>query len=161
LLFTLNMRLQMKTSSMVLFILFFTLLVQSCASRKEAGALAGAVTGAAVGSSIGKGSGRALAIFFGAILGSELGRAIGEYMDAEDRSRTAYILEHNKTNEISSWRNPDTANYYKVKPIRTDQSNSGPCREFIVDAEIAGENQQLYGYACRQADGSWKMQKTL
>jgi outer membrane lipoprotein SlyB len=64
------MRLQMKTSSMVLFILFFTLLVQSCASRKEAGALAGAVTGAAVGSSIGKGSGRALAIFFGAILGS-------------------------------------------------------------------------------------------
>jgi outer membrane lipoprotein SlyB len=56
----------MKTSSMVLFILFFTLLVQSCASRKEAGA----VSGAAVGSSIGKGSGRALAIFFGAILGS-------------------------------------------------------------------------------------------
>jgi surface antigen len=157
LLFTLNMRLQMKTSSMVLVILFFTLLVQSCASRKEAGA----VTGAAVGSSIGKGSGRALAIFFGAILGSELGRAIGEHMDAEDRSRTAYILEHNKTNERSSWRNPNTANYYKVKPIRTDQSNSGPCREFIVDAEIAGKNQQLYGYACRQADGSRKMQKTL
>jgi surface antigen len=81
-------------------------------------------------------------------------------MDAEDRSRTAYILEHNKTNEISSWRNPDTANYYKVKPTRTDKSNYGPCREFTVDADIAGKNQQLYGYACRQPDGSWKMQKT-
>jgi surface antigen len=103
----------MKTSSIVLVILFLILLVQSCASRKEAGALAGA----AVGSSVGKVSGRALAIIFGSMLCSELGRAICEHMDTEDRSRTAYILEHNKTNDISSWRNPDTANYYKVKSI--------------------------------------------
>ena len=147
----------MKTSSKILIILFFTLLFQACASQKETGTLAGAVTGAAVGSSIGKGSGRALAIFFGAIIGSELGKAIGEHMDAQDRSRTAYILEHNKTNEISSWRNPDTAYSYQVQPTRTYQTNEGPCREFTVDAQIAGENQQLYGYACRQADGSWKL----
>mgnify|MGYP006082534639 CR=1 FL=1 len=151
----------MKTSSLIFIILFSTLFFQGCASRKETGALAGAVTGAAVGSSIGKGSGRALAIFFGAIVGSELGRAIGEHMDAQDRSRTAYILENNKTNEVSSWRNPDTEHYYKVKPTRTYQLNTGSCREFTVDAQIAGEIQQLYGYACRQADGSWKMKKNL
>ena len=151
----------MKTSSLILIILFFTLFFQGCASRKEAGTLAGAVTGAAVGSSFGKGSGRALAIFFGAIIGSELGRAIGEHMDAHDRSRTAYILEHNKTNEISSWRNPDTAHYYKVKPTRTYRSDASPCREFTVDAQIAGKTQQFYGYACRQADGSWKLKNNL
>ena len=147
----------MKTSAQIFIILFFTFLFQSCTSQKETGTLAGAVTGAVVGSSVGKGSGRALAIFFGAIIGSELGRAIGEHMDIHDRSRTAYILEHNKTNEITSWRNPDTANYYKVKPTRTDHSSKGPCREFTVNAQIAGKIQQLYGYACRQADGSWKM----
>ena len=147
----------MKSSSQIVIIISFTLLFQGCASQKEAGALAGALTGAAVGSSVGQGSGRALAIFFGAIIGSELGRAVGEHMDAHDRSRTAYILEYNQTNEITSWRNPDTANYYKVKPTRTYPSNAGPCREFTVDTQIAGTTQQLYGYACRQADGSWKM----
>lgn len=151
----------MKTSSKILIILFFTLFFQACASHKETGTLAGAVTGAAVGSSIGKGSGRALAIFFGAIIGSELGKAIGEHMDAQDRSRTAYVLEHNKTNEISSWRNPDTTYSYKVQPTRTYQTNEGPCREFTVDAQIAGETQQLYGYACRQADGTWKLTNEL
>jgi surface antigen len=147
----------MKTPAQIFIILFFTLLFQSCTSQKETGTLAGAVTGAVVGSSVGKGRGRALGIFFGAIIGSELGRAIGEYMDANDRGHTAYILEHNKTNEITSWRNPDTTNNYKVKPTRTDHSNKGPCREFTVDTQIAGKNQQLYGYACRQVDGSWKM----
>jgi surface antigen len=151
----------MKTLSLIMIILFSMSFIQGCASRKESGALAGAVTGAAAGSSIGKGSGKALAIFFGAIIGSEIGRAIGEHMDAHDRSRTAQILEHNKTNEISAWRNPDTDHYYKVKPTRTYQSNTGPCREFTVDAQVAGETQQLYGYACRQADGSWKMMKNL
>ncbi len=151
----------MKMPSKILTILILALLFQGCASQKEAGTLAGAVTGAAVGSSVGKGSGRALAIFFGAIIGSELGRTIGEYMDAHDRSRTAYVLEHNKTNEISSWRNPDTTHYYKVQPTVTYQTNEGPCREFTVDAQIAGKIQQLYGYACRQADGSWKMMNNL
>ncbi|MFB1014240.1 MAG: surface antigen [Alteromonadaceae bacterium] len=147
----------MKTSAQVFIILLVVSLVLGCASRKETGALAGAVTGAAVGSNIGKGGGRALAIFFGAIIGSELGKAIGEHMDIEDRTRTAYVLEHNETDEISSWRNPDTANYYKVKPTRTYHSNKGPCREFTIDAQIAGKTQQLYGDACRQIDGSWQM----
>ena len=151
----------MKKSSLVLTILFFSLVFQGCASREEAGTLAGAMTGAAVGSSVGKGSGRALAIFFGAILGSELGRAIGEHMDAHDRNRTAQILEYNKTGERSSWRNPDTQHYYVVRPTRTYSSEKGPCREFTVDAQIGGKSQQLYGYACRQADGSWKMKKNL
>jgi outer membrane lipoprotein SlyB len=81
----------MKTSAQVFIILLVVSLVLGCASRKETGALAGAVTGAAVGSNIGKGGGRALAIFFGAIIGSELGKAIGEHMDIEDRTRTAYV----------------------------------------------------------------------
>ena len=37
-----------------------------------------------------------------------------------------------------------------------DLAGAGPCREVITTATIAGREQQLYGQACRQPDGSWK-----
>ena len=135
------------------------LLIVGCASKRDAGALTGAAVGATIGSHVGKGSGRILAIFFGSIIGSEMGRTLGSHMDEHDRMRTAEVLEFNKSYQQSSWQNPDTGRYYKVIPKRTYTSDTGPCREFIVDANIGGKTQQLYGTACRQKDGSWKMLK--
>ena len=36
------------------------------------------------------------------------------------------------------------------------ESDSGPCREYTIDAIIGGKTEQIYGTACRQSDGSWK-----
>jgi len=137
--------------------LIFSLITTSCATKEETGALAGALVGATVGSKVGKGHGRAVAIFLGAVIGSQIGKAIGNHMDDHDRSQTVQILEHNKTYERSTWRNPDTGLLYSVEPTRTTTTATGPCREFTLDAQIGGEDKQLYGTACRQADGSWKM----
>lgn len=131
--------------------------LQACANREEAGALTGAAAGAAVGSTIGSGSGKALAIFIGAVLGSSIGSTMGRYMDEQDRIRTSVILERNRTHQPSTWKNPDTGNNYTVTPTRTYTAAAGPCREFTLDARVGGNPEQLYGTACRQQDGSWKM----
>lgn len=138
---------------------FFILSLNGCASKEEAGALSGAAIGAVVGSSIGGGRGRAIAIMLGVAAGAHIGQTIGKYMDEQDRMRTSWAMEKNRTNEVTTWHNPDTGYDYTVKPTRTYDEDEGPCREFTVDAKVGGNTKQVYGTACRQADGSWKIIK--
>lgn len=140
-------------------VLLTVVLITGCvANRQEAGALTGAVVGAAVGSTVGRGHGRALAVWLGAVVGASIGSAIGQHMDEHDRLKTANVLETQRTNTSTSWVNPDTRNSYTVTPVRTYSMPSGtPCREFTLDATIGGKVEEIYGTACRQADGSWKV----
>lgn len=130
-----------------------------CASKEEAGALSGAAVGAAIGSTIGGGRGRALAIMLGVAVGASIGQTVGRYMDEQDRMRTSMVMEKSRTNEVTTWRNPDSGYEYSVKPTRTYEVEQRPCREFTMDAKVGGKTEQVYGTACRQSDGSWKIIK--
>jgi surface antigen len=44
-----------------------------------------------------------------------------------------------------------------MTPTNTYDSGTGPCREYTLDATIGGKTEQIYGTACRQPDGSWKV----
>jgi surface antigen len=66
-------------------------------------------------------------------------------------------LETAPTGKSVSWKNPDNGNKYTVKPTRTYYSKDQPCREYVTHALIGGKKEQIYGKACRQADGSWKV----
>lgn len=67
-----------------------------------------------------------------------------------------YSLEYNKTNQAADWVNPDTSHTGTVVPVLTFVNNLGePCREFITTITIDGEQQQGYGTACRQTNGTW------
>ena len=69
-----------------------------------------------------------------------------------------YALEKNPTNQSSAWVNPDSGRSGTSVPIRTFQNSSGqPCREFITTITIGGREEQGYGTACRQPDGSWQL----
>ena len=69
-------------------------------------------------------------------------------------------LEHGPTNSVGSWNNPDSGNSGTVTPTQTMISaNNQPCREFTTTVNIGGELSQAYGTACRQNDGSWKIQQ--
>ncbi len=69
-----------------------------------------------------------------------------------------YALEYNRTNQSSDWVNPDTGNSGGVVPVKTyEDGGKGPCREFITTIVIGGEEQQGYGTACRQPDGTWEL----
>jgi surface antigen len=71
-----------------------------------------------------------------------------------------YALEHTRTNTSTAWRNPDTGNSGAITPVETYQTREGQyCREYIQTVIVAGKEQQAYGTACRQPDGSWMIVK--
>jgi len=136
--------------------------VSGCTSyqgqQERAGMVIGGALGGLLGSQVGQGSGRTAAIIVGTLGGAYIGGAIGHSMDETDRIKTAKTLETVRTGVSSSWKNPDTGNSYAVTPTRTFETTSGPCREYTIDARIEGRKQQVYGTACRQPDGSWRVQ---
>jgi surface antigen len=139
--------------------------VNGCATtqqgpHEQAGMVIGGILGGVLGSEWDNhhGSGRTAAIILGTLVGTAVGGAIGRSMDDVDRMKTARTLETVRTGVPSTWRNPDTGYQYSVTPTRTYETSSGPCREYVVDAVIAGRTEKVYGTACRQADGSWKTQ---
>jgi surface antigen len=127
-------------------------------SHEDSGMIIGGVLGGVLGSQVGGGHGRTAAIIAGALAGAAIGGSIGRSMDESDRAKTAQTLEGVRTGVASTWRNPDTGIEYTVTPTRTFDSEAGPCREFATEAVIGAKKETVYGTACRQADGSWKVQ---
>lgn len=82
------------------------------------------------------------------------------YAHAEDyggpTGTVQHALENNRTNQSSTWVNPDNDSSGTVAPTRTFQNAQGqPCREFRQIIVIGGREEQGYGTACRQPDGTW------
>lgn len=124
-------------------------------TKEQTGAVLGGVIGGVIGSEIGH-HGTAATII-GTIAGAVVGASIGRGMDESDRRRTAYVLETMPVGHAGHWVNPDTGAAYRVTPTRTFHDRGTPCREYTVDARIGGRPEQVYGTACRQADGSWRI----
>ena len=124
-------------------------------TNEQGGQVIGGVLGGVLGSQVGSGSGRTAAIIAGTVAGAMIGGSIGRNMDASDRAKAQNAVEYNRSNEPSSWRNPDTGNAYTVTPTRTYQSNNQSCREYTTEAVIDGRRETVVGNACRQPDGSW------
>ncbi|MEZ4599719.1 MAG: RT0821/Lpp0805 family surface protein [Syntrophotaleaceae bacterium] len=151
---------------LIVFLSLFTLVLAGCApqmGRKETGgALLGAGTGALIGSQIGGGRGTLVAVAVGTLAGALIGQEVGRSLDRADRlamqQNAQYALEYTRTNQSTSWRNPDTGNYGAITPIETYQTGAGQyCREYYQTVIIGGAEQQAFGTACRQPDGSWKI----
>jgi surface antigen len=130
--------------------------MSGCATHERTGQAVGAATGAAAGSQVGDGRGRTAAMIGGAILGAAIGGRIGESMDDRDLQQTGHALENTRTGETSEWVNPDTGHRYSVQPTNTYRSESGPCRDYTMEAEIDGRPETITGTACRQPDGTWR-----
>lgn len=139
--------------------LSLSVFLTSCAqiNNEGMGSLTGGVVGGLLGSQFGGGSGKVAAATGGALLGAFLGGRIGQYMDRQDKLEMQRALETAPTGKAVSWKNPDSGNRYSVKPTRTYYRNEQPCREYITHAVIGGKKEQIYGRACRQADGSWRV----
>ncbi len=130
--------------------------------KETGGSIIGAGAGALAGSQIGGGRGKLVAVAVGTLAGALIGREIGVSLDRADKlamERNAqYSLEHTKTNTTTTWRNPDTGNTGSITPVETYQTQKGQyCREYIQNLTIAGKEQQAYGTACREPDGSWRI----
>lgn len=125
----------------------------------------GALTGAIVLGTIGILTGNALdcqgcaAIggTVGTIGGAAIGGNWGRELDRLDRQNINHALEHQRSGQALAWSNPDSGarHYVVAKPATAEQGTY--CREWTDNVTIAGKQQQLYGKACRQPDGNWKL----
>jgi surface antigen len=136
-----------------------SIFLSGCAqvTNEGVGTVTGGVVGGLLGSQFGGGAGKVAAAAGGALLGAFLGGRIGQYMDRQDKMQMQNALETAPVGKSVGWTNPDNGNQYRVEPTRTYYDNEQPCREYITHANIGGKSQQIYGKACRQADGSWRV----
>ncbi len=155
----------MKLAKIVGLPLIAAFLLAGCATmgpKEQAGTVVGGVGGALIGSQFGGGTGRLVGVAVGTLAGALIGGEIGRSLDANDRrmmeENAQYALERNRTDQPSQWRNPDSGHYGTITPKRTYQTAEGRyCREYQQTVIIGGEEQQAYGRACRQPDGTWKI----
>lgn len=152
----------MKRVLVLLVICVFSLggCAQQLGPKEGAGTLLGATAGAVLGSNVGKGKGNVVAIAIGTLAGAFFGQEIGRSLDRADRlamgQNAQYSLEYTRSNETTHWNNPDSGNSGSMTPVRTYQQPAGEyCREYRQTVMIGGQQQEAYGTACRQPDGSW------
>ena len=123
----------------------------------------GAFGGAAFGGLIAAAAGGGGAAIAGAVIGGALlGGFAGNALDQRDKRLAAEAqqraLETAPTGQPVTWNNPDTGHTGTITPTKTYQANGSYCREFQSDVVIDGKPDKAWGTACRQPDGSWKVQ---
>lgn len=138
--------------------------VTAC-TQEEQGTVFGAIIGAVIGNSI-EGGGRrgnsGAGMVIGTMIGASIGNSVGKKLDDADRRemRRAHTnaFESNRSGQRSNWHNPDSGNRGWVEPEPAYQNTYGQyCREYTQTVVIGGEEQQGYGKACRQPDGTWEI----
>ena len=147
------------------------LLVSGCTTtsgeldKHSTGAGLGALTGALLAYGLGKGhSDKEVAVAFGTFVGAILGGSIGAKLTEADQvlagRNLGDSLEYDRSGASREWHNPDTGHGGTSTPTRTyNRADGTPCREFTTTVFIGGKEEEAYGTACRQADGSWKVQQ--
>lgn len=144
------------------------LALSACATdsgpKQNVGTVLGGVGGAVAGAQFGKGRGQLVGVAAGTLLGALLGSEAGKSLDRADQAylgrANQQAFETARSGTAVSWRNPDSGNYGTVVPQQAYQTTSGQyCREFQQTVTVQGASQQAYGTACRQPDGSWKIQQ--
>jgi surface antigen len=124
-------------------------------SSEVIGGVVGGAVGGVAGSQVGKGSGKTVATIGGTIIGVLVGASIGRSMDEVDQNCVGRVLEHAPDRQRIQW--AAAGQEYGVTPLRTFQNNGMYCREYQTTAAVSGQVQQVYGTACRQPDGAWKI----
>ncbi len=132
--------------------------------KETGGTVIGAGTGAIIGGQFGHGAGRLLGVGIGALAGGLIGGEIGRHLDAKDRAEmeraAQYALESGPSNEPYPWKNPDSGHHGSITPQRYYRTAEGQyCREYQQTVIIGGRQEEAYGTACREPDGSWRIVK--
>lgn len=125
---------------------------------------AGALAGGLIGNELFHGQNAFAGVLAGALIGGIVGNRIGNYMDSQDKANMQNAITTVPVGQEASWTSANEGpNHqsvsYTVKPVRAYTSSSHHyCREYQTIVTVGGKAQKAYGKACRQADGSWKIQ---
>jgi surface antigen len=129
--------------------------------KENVGTVLGGIGGAVLGSQFGGGRGQLVGVAVGTLAGAFLGREVGKSLDKADQAhmqRAETAAQTAPVGQRISWSNPDSGNSGSVTPTREGRDQSGnQCREYQTTVTVGGKQEQAYGTACRQQDGSWKV----
>jgi len=159
----------LRTVTRLVSVVTVAVLLSSCATMTDTvkdnpkavlGSLIGGAAGVGIAAAAGGGAGAMLGAGLGGML---IGGFIGNRLDARDKRMASEAaqkaFENNQAGQTSVWKNPDTGNSGTITPTRTTQLANGQyCREYKQTITVGGQQENAYGTACRQADGSWKIQ---
>ena len=148
----------------VALVLLIAIATTGCSTVQEnpktaIGGLGGAAFGGLIAAAAG-GGGPAIA---GAVIGGALlGGLVGNMLDQRDKRLQAEAaqkaMESTPSGKPVAWNNPDSGHSGTITPVRTYQSNGQYCREYQTTVTIDNKQEKGYGTACRQPDGSWKIE---
>lgn len=144
----------------IAFVLSAALLFQTaCGTKAQTGGAMGGATGAIVGASIAD-ENPLLGALFGAAIGGIIGSSIGAQLDEQDKlyMNQATIVALNNNREYE-WSNHGTGNRGYIRPTETyyDNHQRKYCREYTQKIVVGGQQEEGFGKACLQPDGSWKI----
>ena len=126
-----------------------------CNTGLVAGLLGGGA-GAALGAAAGEGD--PAAVLGGTLAGILVGATLGQGIDLQDSYCMGETLQNAPDGSTIIWNNPRTEASYEVTPKASYERDDGRyCREFISTATVASKEQEVYGTACWQPDGSWEI----
>ncbi len=136
--------------------------VSGCATYQQEGQVVGGILGGVVGNQIGGGEGGAAATIIGTLAGAFIGGAVGRSMDRQDQINAYNAITNNQVGRTSYWTN-QYGNRYQVTPTQQYMPQQGSmagevCRSYVTTGFVGGQAQTIKGVACRQPDGSWKIE---
>lgn len=77
-------------------------------------------------------------------------------MDSVDYTKRSQALQSSRTNDTTSWYNPNTDVTYALTPTDTYKNNQGQtCRKYTLVKSKSGVRRMSVEQACHSANGSW------
>jgi len=157
-------RLLTRFGAMAMILVLATACAQTQANKQGIGTIIGAGLGGLAGANIGKGGGKLVAVGAGTLIGAMLGNEVGASLDRADKAYMRQAEQQATTapvGETIKWSNPDSGHSGTVVATREGTTaNTGKlCREYHTTVDIGGKQEEAYGTACREADGSWTIVK--
>ncbi len=127
--------------------------------KAQTGAVLGAATGGVIAAAAGGDAGW---IVGGSLLGALGGGFLGDILDDKDKKeagRSAHDAMHNKgTGESVAWNNPDSGRSGEMRIEEEFTKSDGTrCKKFTEKIILDDEPHTVYGTACQQEDGTWKV----
>ena len=148
----------------IVLVLLLVITVTGCETMQDNPKTAiGGLGGAAVGGLIAAAAGGGGPAIAGAVIGGALiGGAVGNMLDQRDKrmqqEAAQRALESAPSGQPVAWNNPDSGHSGTITVTRTYQQGGTFCREYQQTVTIGGKQENAFGTACRQPDGSWRIQ---
>ena len=142
------------------------LVASGCMSQRETmGTVIGGVAGGVVGNQFGGGTGKTIATALGAVIGATVGNRLGASMDQTSKNAAGMAAQQALDGPTDAgpitWSNPANeggAAQGQVAITREGRNKDGrTCREYLQEVTIGGRTEQVYGTACRDANGDWEL----